>query len=120
MLKVYLTDGALIQMRSNNLARAQAEALLLIFVTVVKNAAVIRCSTGRGQTAGLATIRGLGGKSDEEVRAEMGDKFPRLIYHSIVCIGALVAQRREAHWEASAEGATTSASAQKKKSSLHS
>ena len=26
-LKVYLTDGALIQMRSNNLARAQAEAL---------------------------------------------------------------------------------------------
>jgi len=27
MLKVYLTDGALIQMRSNNLVRAQAEAL---------------------------------------------------------------------------------------------
>jgi hypothetical protein len=27
LLKVYLTDGALIQMRSNNLAPAQAEAL---------------------------------------------------------------------------------------------
>jgi len=44
MRKVYLTDGALIQMRSHNLARAQAEPLfygltrlLLIFVTVILN-----------------------------------------------------------------------------------
>jgi hypothetical protein len=39
------------------------------------------------------------------VRAEMGDKFPKLIYHSIVCIGALVAQRKEEHWAVSAVGA---------------
>jgi predicted PolB exonuclease-like 3'-5' exonuclease len=54
---------------------------------------------------GFAAAKGLVGKPDEEVRAEMGDKFPKLIYHSIVCIGALVAQRREEHWEVSAVGA---------------
>jgi len=41
---------------------------------------------------GFAAAKGLAGKRDDEVRAEMGDKFPKLIYHSIVCIGALVAQ----------------------------
>jgi hypothetical protein len=35
----------------------------------------------------------------------MGDKFPKLIYHSIVCIGVLVAQRQEEHWAVSAVGA---------------
>src|SRR6516162_1129160 len=54
---------------------------------------------------GFAAAKGLVGKLDEEVRAEMGEKFPKLIYHSIVCIGALVAQRREDHWEVTAVGA---------------
>ena len=54
---------------------------------------------------GFAAAKGLVGKPDDEVRAEMGDKFPKLIYHSIVCIGALVAQWREEHWEVSALGA---------------
>lgn len=54
---------------------------------------------------GFAAAKGLVGKPDDEVRAEMGDKFPKLIYRSIVCIGALVAQRREEHWEVSAVGA---------------
>jgi hypothetical protein len=44
---------------------------------------------------GFAAAKGLAGKPDDEVRAEMGDRFPKLIHHSIVCIGALVAQRRE-------------------------
>jgi hypothetical protein len=34
------------------------------------------------------------GKSDLEVREAIGDKFPKHIYHSIVCIGALVARQR--------------------------
>jgi predicted PolB exonuclease-like 3'-5' exonuclease len=34
-------------------------------------------------------------KSDDEVRAELGDKFPKHVYHSIICIGALVAHRDE-------------------------
>jgi hypothetical protein len=54
---------------------------------------------------GFAAANGLTGKTDDEVRAEMGDKFPKLIYHSIVCIGALVAQRQEEWWSVSAVGA---------------
>ena len=38
---------------------------------------------------GFAAANGLTGRLDDEARAEMGDKFPKLIYHSIVCIGAL-------------------------------
>ena len=54
---------------------------------------------------GFAAANALTGRSDDEVRAEMGDKFPKLIYHSIVCIGALVALRQEDHWAVSAVGA---------------
>jgi predicted PolB exonuclease-like 3'-5' exonuclease len=54
---------------------------------------------------GFAAANGLIGKLDDEVRAEMGEKFPKLVYHSIVCIGALVAQRQEEHWSISALGA---------------
>ena len=44
-------------------------------------------------------------RADDEVRAELGDKFPKLIYHSIVCIGALVAHRDDGHWIVDALGA---------------
>ena len=54
---------------------------------------------------GFAAANGMIGKSDDEVRAEMGEKFPKLIYHSIVSIGALVAQRRDDHWAVLALGA---------------
>jgi 3'-5' exonuclease len=54
---------------------------------------------------GFAAAKGLVVKPDDDVRAEMGDKFPKLIYHSIVCIGALVARRREDNWEVTAIGA---------------
>ena len=36
---------------------------------------------------GFAAANGHVGKSDDEVRAELGDKFPKHIYHSIICIG---------------------------------
>jgi predicted PolB exonuclease-like 3'-5' exonuclease len=45
------------------------------------------------------------GKTDAEIREVMGDKFPKHIYHSIVCIGALVAQRRDDKWAVDAIGA---------------
>jgi hypothetical protein len=32
-------------------------------------------------------------------------KFPKYIYHSIVCIGALVARREDDHWAVEALGA---------------
>lgn len=50
---------------------------------------------------GFSAASGLDGKSDDEVRTELGDKFPKLIYHSIVCIGALVAHRDSAKWMSS-------------------
>ncbi len=54
---------------------------------------------------GFAAANGLGGKSDEEVRAALGEKFPKHIYHSIVCIGALVAHREVERWVVEALGA---------------
>jgi predicted PolB exonuclease-like 3'-5' exonuclease len=41
----------------------------------------------------FAAANGHDGKSDDEIRVAMGDKFPKHIYHSIICIGALIAQR---------------------------
>jgi len=35
----------------------------------------------------------------------MGDKFPKHIYHSIICIGALVAHREDGRWVVDALGA---------------
>jgi 3'-5' exonuclease len=55
---------------------------------------------------GFAAANGHVGKNDDEVRAELGDKFPKHIYHSIICIGALVAHREEGgHWMVDALGA---------------
>jgi 3'-5' exonuclease len=55
---------------------------------------------------GFAAANGHAGKSDDEVRGEMGDKFPKHIYHSIICIGALVAHRQEGgQWIVDALGA---------------
>jgi predicted PolB exonuclease-like 3'-5' exonuclease len=45
------------------------------------------------------------GSGDDEIRAAMGDKFPKHIYHSIICIGALVAHREDGPWSVSALGA---------------
>ena len=55
---------------------------------------------------GFAAANSHVGKSDDEVRVELGDKFPKHIYHSIICIGALVAHRGEdGHWIVDALGA---------------
>jgi 3'-5' exonuclease len=54
---------------------------------------------------GFAAVNGLAGKTDEEVREAIGDKFPKHIYHSIVCIGALVARREDDFWAVEALGA---------------
>jgi predicted PolB exonuclease-like 3'-5' exonuclease len=54
---------------------------------------------------GYAAANGHEGRGDDEIRAAMGDKFPKHIYHSIVCIGALVAHQDAAHWTVDALGA---------------
>jgi predicted PolB exonuclease-like 3'-5' exonuclease len=55
--------------------------------------------------SGFAAANDLLGKSAEEVRAAIGDKFPKHIYHSIACIGALIAHQDGDHWLVDALGA---------------
>jgi 3'-5' exonuclease len=55
--------------------------------------------------SGFAAANDLDGKSDDEIREAMGDKFPKHIYHSIACIGALIAHRENDHWVVDALGA---------------
>jgi 3'-5' exonuclease len=54
---------------------------------------------------GFATANDLVGRSDSDVLEAIGDKFPKHIYHSIVCIGALVAHREQTCWVVDALGA---------------
>src|SRR6188474_3364566 len=54
---------------------------------------------------GFAAANGLVGRPDYEIREAIGNKFPKHIYHSIACIGALVAHRESDHWQADALGA---------------
>jgi hypothetical protein len=54
---------------------------------------------------GFAAANDLVGKTEAEIREAMGDKFPKHIYHSIVCIGALIAHRENDRWSVDALGA---------------
>jgi predicted PolB exonuclease-like 3'-5' exonuclease len=54
---------------------------------------------------GFAAANCHDGKGDDEIRAAMGDKFPKHIYHSIICIGALVAHQENGRWTVDALGA---------------
>ena len=54
---------------------------------------------------GYAAANGMSASTDDEVREGIGDKFPKHIYRSIVCIGALVAHREEGAWVVDALGA---------------
>ncbi len=48
--------------------------------------------------AGFAVANNLVGKADADIREVLGNKFPKHIYHTIVCIGALVACRESDRW----------------------
>ena len=54
---------------------------------------------------GFAAANYLVGKTNAEIREVMGEKFPKHIYHSIVCIGALIAHREDDKWAVDAIGA---------------
>jgi hypothetical protein len=54
---------------------------------------------------GFAAANGLVGKTDGQVREAIGDQLPKHIYHSMVCIGALVARPEGDHWAVDALGA---------------
>ncbi|MGO8924554.1 MAG: hypothetical protein ACLQF4_16640 [Xanthobacteraceae bacterium] len=55
--------------------------------------------------SGFAAANDLFGKSPDEVRGAMGDKFPKHIYHEIICIGALIAHHENDQWIVDALGA---------------
>jgi predicted PolB exonuclease-like 3'-5' exonuclease len=50
-------------------------------------------------------LHGMVGSTDADVRAELGEKFPKLILHKIACVGALIAFREVQGWRISALGA---------------
>jgi len=52
-----------------------------------------------------AAARVHGAATDKDARDALGDKFPKLFLHQIVCIGALVAQRVDGAWSVTAIGA---------------
>jgi len=54
---------------------------------------------------GFAAANGLEGKTDDDIRAALGDRFPKHIYHSIICIGALVAHEDNDGWRVDGLGA---------------
>ena len=54
---------------------------------------------------GFAAANDLVGKSDADIREALGNKFPKHIYHTIICIGALVAHRESDQWAVDALGA---------------
>jgi predicted PolB exonuclease-like 3'-5' exonuclease len=54
---------------------------------------------------GFARANGHDGKTDNDIRAAMGEKFPKHIYHSIICIGGLVAHQESGYWKVDAVGA---------------
>ena len=54
---------------------------------------------------GFAAANYLTGKTDAEIREVMGNKFPKHIYHSIACIGALIAHREDDCWTVDVVGA---------------
>src|SRR5260221_7248650 len=47
---------------------------------------------------GFAAANDLVGKSDVEVREAIGDKFPKHIYHSIICIGGVIFHQEKGRW----------------------
>ena len=59
---------------------------------------------------GYAAANGLEGKTDDEIRDAMGDRFPKHICHSIACIGALIAHHDGDHWVVDGLGRHMSAS----------
>lgn len=54
---------------------------------------------------GFAAANDLVGKTDAEIREVVGSKFPKHVYHSIVCIGALIAYRESDRWSVDVVGA---------------
>jgi predicted PolB exonuclease-like 3'-5' exonuclease len=56
-------------------------------------------------TAAFARMEGAPDLMPEDAEAQMGEKFPKLPLHGIVCIGALIAQHEDGRWAVLSLGA---------------
>jgi len=48
--------------------------------------------------SGYAAANGLAGRTEQEIREAIGEKFPKHIYHQIICIGAVIAHFENDTW----------------------
>jgi predicted PolB exonuclease-like 3'-5' exonuclease len=55
--------------------------------------------------ASVARIHGLDEKDEQGCRQALGDRFPKLVLHQIVCIGALIAEQDNGAWTVRSLGA---------------
>src|SRR3954452_10120660 len=55
--------------------------------------------------AAVARANGLPEADSQSASAIIGEKFPKHLWHEIICIGALIASRADEHWEVQAIGA---------------
>lgn len=55
--------------------------------------------------AAVARVHGLDPTDEDAARGKLGTGFPKLVFHRIVCIGALVAERMYGVWRVRALGA---------------
>lgn len=55
--------------------------------------------------AAVARVHGLDPADEDAARGKLGTGFPKLIFHRIVCIGALVAEQVDGAWKVRALGA---------------
>ncbi len=99
--RIGLGAGPLSQWLHAGLTQAAFETVLLETRHVKAALSAMTVKTDRKD----ASANDLVGKSDVEVREAIGDKFPKHIYHSIVCIGALIAHGEPDHWAVDAVGA---------------
>lgn len=53
----------------------------------------------------VARVHGLASDDPDACREALGDKFPKLPFHQIACIGALIAERRDGAWHVLSLGA---------------
>lgn len=56
-------------------------------------------------TVAYARMQGVPDLAPYDAEEQMGDKFPKLPLHRIVCLGALIAERADGHWAARSLGA---------------
>src|SRR5207249_3973357 len=53
----------------------------------------------------VARVHSLDPTDTEALREKLGDKFPKHLFHKIICIGALIAKRSDTGWQVLSKGA---------------